>query len=480
MKSNISFSKNISFQLLVLTMAVMLAVGGTIGSVSYFYAKKALNNSSKVNVEQLMSSGIPALEQLQEEVETGNISSKEAQEKAETAIYGSKGSDTSIHTMKWLLLLMTIATAIVGALLIFIAARNKLQFLKKVSANYLQLANGDLTEEKLKESRDEIGQISISFNQIIGKLRTLFHELQDTSSSLLATTNELTAAFSETAASSQEVGSAMNEITKGAVSQATDLEETNGHVQELTESILKMNKENEAMKKITAISENATLTGKEMMVALKTANDEAIQASDQISLGITSLYNKIQDISNITDTINNISQQTNLLALNASIEAARAGEHGKGFAVVADEVRKLAEESNHATQQIQEMIAGIEQETEGTVTAMATTISISEQLSQAVGNTESEFNKISSTVQQLAEAIEKLNDEIQHVTEQSNKIIHAVHNVSSVSEETAASAEQVTASVTEQSHSISKIETLTGSLTALSKKIDAALQKYRL
>ncbi|MFV0946293.1 methyl-accepting chemotaxis protein [Bacillus pacificus] len=71
------------------------------------------------------------------------------------------------------------------------------------------------------------------------------------------------------------------------------------------------------------------------------------------------LVQKLNDIENITDTLNNISNQTKMLSLNASIEAARAGEHGAGFNIVSHEMKKLSETSNLFTNNIQQIIFDI-------------------------------------------------------------------------------------------------------------------------
>jgi methyl-accepting chemotaxis protein len=79
------------------------------------------------------------------------------------------------------------------------------------------------------------------------------------------------------------------------------------------------------------------------------AVDASIQAMERIrsrvqdvSSRVLSLGERSQQIGEIIDLIDDISDETHLLALNAAIEAAGAGEYGRRFAVVAAEVKSLA------------------------------------------------------------------------------------------------------------------------------------------
>ncbi|OXS74714.1 methyl-accepting chemotaxis protein [Domibacillus enclensis] len=385
-----------------------------------------------------------------------------------------------LSQLKWLIVAVAGGMTAASILLFFLASRKKLRLLNEISSAFAAISDKRLEEKALPESKDEIGQLGLSFNHMSRQLRGLIERLQETSSKVMDSSTSLSAVSEETAAGSEEVGRAISDIAAGTVMQAADLDETTRSLDRLNDSIQSMNSQNERIKDVTHRSEAAASQGTEIVSRLKQSNEESLFSSNEVSKNISNLYLKIKEISRITDTIESISAETNLLALNASIEAARAGEHGKGFAVVASEVRKLAEQSNQSTKQIQGMITGIEAETEKTVLAVSETIDRSQQLNGAVNETEEQFILISRAIGDTVDGILMLTNELEQITEQSGGISTAIRNASSVSEQTAASVEEMTASIDEQAQAIAQLANSAELLTDLSRELNGMIDQYSL
>lgn len=385
-----------------------------------------------------------------------------------------------LEQMKLYIILITAGVALLSMGVFYLAARGKVRLLKQVTAASKEIAAGNLERTSLKETSDEIGQLAKGFNHMSGELRALVSGLQETSSQLVESATDLSAISEETSASSEEIGRAIGDISTGTLHQASDLEVANQQMTQFNQSIENVKEQSDQIKRISDQSNQSSEQGQQIVQQLKISNEQSIQASQGIRSGIEQLSTKVQDISQITDTIESISNETNLLALNASIEAARAGEHGKGFSVVASEVRNLAEQTKQSAVQIQQMIQGIKEETTATAGMMSKTMDRFAELDEAVHATEQEFNSISTSISQTIVETNAMAKELNTLLEQNDLITKAMHGAAHISQENAAAIEEITASTDEQVTAISNVAKAAERLNELSMRLNQDIARYRL
>jgi len=385
-----------------------------------------------------------------------------------------------LNILQYIIFGTTVVLIILSSFVFYLGIRRKIHTLKEVAETSAKIADGHIMVTNLPESNDEIGQLAVAFNKMSQQLRTLVENTKNTSDQLLDSATNLSAISEETSASSDEVGRAITEIATGTQEQAHDLDKINQTVELLSSSIDTTEEQSKVMYDITKHAEKITSEGIEIVQQLQKSNNNSLVASQKVSYEITNLNSKINQITQVMETIETIAEQTNLLALNASIEAARAGEYGRGFSVVADEIRKLAEQSKNATHQVQGVVLSIVSETTKTVETVEVTMDTAKKLNDDVVLTQSKFNQMSDSVKQIVESILAVNKEMDVMTSYNKLMSEGIESASSVSEQTAASVQEIASSIDEHIKAITDVANAAEKLTELNRELNAVMEGYTL
>jgi methyl-accepting chemotaxis protein len=172
------------------------------------------------------------------------------------------------------------------------------------------------------------------------------------------------------ASASEELSCVTEDATRGLHQQSLEIDQAATAVNQMTAAVEEVASNAAATSQASRESDRIAQHGREQV-------QQTVRSIEALAGDVTSNVSQVEDlaqkvygITKVLDVIRAIAEQTNLLALNAAIEAARAGDAGRGFAVVADEVRALAHRTQQSTQEIEQMIAGIQQGTDTAVSSM--------------------------------------------------------------------------------------------------------------
>ena len=361
-----------------------------------------------------------------------------------------------------LLLALVIAIIEIAVCILVLTAYLKNQVsrpLAEISQVAMRLEQGDLGLSRGEDvqvtprASDEIGELSLIFEDTIHRLRTYIGEIGDVLGAIAngdlthsprqdyvgdfasirhsmdGIVTRLNDAMGQISESANQVAAGANQVSNSAQGLAQGATEQASSIEELSATI-------------ADISENAQRTAAAADQAGIYVNEAgghlgvSVEHVKELNAAMERISTSSIEIGKIISTIEDIAFQTNILALNAAVEAARAGSAGKGFAVVADEVRNLATKSDEAAKATKELI-------ESSIAAVTEGGDVVNKVTQSLERTSQSAGGVTEKMAIVVEAVECQTAAIVQVTEGIEQISSVVQTNSATSEECAAASEEL-------------------------------------
>ncbi|MCP1508803.1 methyl-accepting chemotaxis protein [Pseudomonas marginalis] len=332
-------------------------------------------------------------------------------------------------------LISTLLALLVGIIAALVITRQITRPIQETLAVVERIASGDLSHNIQVTRRDELGVLQQGIQRMGTTLRELISGIRDGVTQIASAAEELSAVTEQTSA--------------GVNSQKIETDQVATAMHEMTATVQEVARNAEQASRAAADADGQARAG-DKVVAEAIAQIERLAAEVARSTDAMShLQQESNKIGSVMDVIKAVAEQTNLLALNAAIEAARAGEAGRGFAVVADEVRGLAQRTQKSTEEIEGLVAGLQNGTQQVAAVMNNSRSLTDssvELTRKAGVSLENITRTVSNIQSMNQQIAAAAEEQSAVAEE---ISRSIINVRDVSEQTATASDETAKSSVE-------------------------------
>lgn len=437
------------------------------------------------NIVKNLAATIREVGQIQANFDTSAMNIANAVKEVETKAIEEKeklSESVTKQNNQLSLILIVISVVIIIALLSisYLLMKSIQKSITTLKYGAQKIGAGDLNHRVEIYTNDEIGELTVTFNQMADNMQQTFLKVVSTAEQLNASSQHLAAISEETTAQSNEVNSAVKQVAIGASEQTNEIDESNELMNNVETAIKETEIISRRINEVATLTEKKGLDGINTVYKLENTSKQFHELANHLTKQVENAAKQSKSISNIVKTIQEIAENTDLLALNAAIESARAGDAGKSFAVVANEVRKLSDRTKAEASQIQQVITNMNNQ-------MNTLLSDTEKFneykniqSQSVESTKNAFTEILKEGSNIAARNEEIQLSIGGIQSSNHLLAQKMKGIYMISEHFSAIAEEVSSSSESQVIAISQVSEAASQLSYIANDLQNAISKFKL
>lgn len=356
-------------------------------------------------------------------------------------------------------IMIAIVVALVTLLIVLILMSNTVKkSLKSIESMKSFIKDRIVGKDNCREQKDEVSEISYLIDEMKEGFITMIGRTKEESGSIHRKMKDASGKVSSISSNIMEISTAMEETGANVDSQTDSIRHIDDTCKE-TVLVIDALEDNarEMMNRAQEVMGRVDLIVPELMDGKNNAVNVASDSRKKLQEAIEGTK-VIEQIAEVSTSIQGIASQTNLLALNASIEAARAGEAGKGFAVVAEEIKSLSEDTEQEIAKVNDLILKVlnsvhelSEESDHVLAFIdGTVMGDYDKLQMLAESYKNDAGYYAESSTQLGESAEKVNTSIQNISSlfgtisaAQDEISEAVANVNKNLQEMNSSSENV-------------------------------------
>lgn len=455
-------------------------------------AEKAPDYSLDDDLKSAMASGIDAKIQAMQAIfdyDTEILALKAANNDLNTSLTnGTASVRTQIdnHTVQrrrtttTLIYVVFIVGAVLVVLLTMFVITSIQKSLKAFEGTLSQITQGNILVKARTDNHNEFDGFGKSLNAMTDKLTDVIRSVINCGIELNKSGTELEQISQNSGQTSELIDNSISEIAHGAVSQASDVENSTNEITRLGELMGNMNTDIADLDDTSTNMKDASDGVVAILDELSVSNEHMTDSIHKIADQITKTNDSVKEIEEAVSLISSIADQTNLLSLNASIEAARAGEAGRGFAVVASEIQKLADQSNSSADTIFKVINNLINDFQGTLDIMDEVERATSEQNEKLIETQRQFEIVNNGITQSRDKTEVIRNAIIECNNVSATVSNIMTNLSAISEENAASTTETATSMQQLNSTISELLKESQTLLSISSQLEDGIRFFKV